>query len=244
MSPDRDPDAVGADPDAVGAEPDAVRKAFRAEAMQLGEVLSGLSAAELDRPTGCPPWTVRDLVAHVRIAVDRLTEVLDQPAPTEVRTDAAGYFAPTKFARAEDDARVDLARQEAAADRDSGDAVDHFDRTWRAAERAVSAAPPYRPVRTRHGDLMTLHDFLLTRVVELGVHGLDLAFALDRSPWLTEPAAVLVADLMAGPDGREAPAALGWDRMTFIAKATGRAPLSDEERAEAERRGVRWLSFR
>lgn len=220
-----------------------VREAFRAEAAQLCAVLADLDEADFDRPTNCPPWTVRDLVAHVRIAVERLTEVLTQPAPTQVDTDAAGYFAAAKFVAEKDRARVDQAQQEAAALGTGSALVAYLDRTWRTADQAVAAAPARRPVRTPHGDRMALSDFLLTRVVELGVHGLDLAAALTRHPWLTTPAAALIADLLAGPAGPDAPAALGWDRLTFIAKATGRTPLTTTERAEADRRGLRWLAF-
>lgn len=220
-----------------------VHEAFRAEAARLCDVLAGLPEADFDRPTNCPPWTVRDLVAHVRIAVARLTEVLARPAPAEVDTDAAGYFAAPKFVAAKDRARVDQAHQEAVAVGTGPALVAYLDRTWRTADQAVAAAPPGRAVRTPHDDRMTLPDFLLTRVVELGVHGLDLASALQRDPWLTEPAAALIAELLAGPAVGEVPAALGWDRLTFIAKATGRMPVAEVERAEAARRGLRWLTF-
>lgn len=220
-----------------------VREAFRAEAARLCAVLVNLDEDDFDRPTNCPPWTVRDMVAHIRIAVERLTEALAEPAPAEVDTDAAGYYAAAKFVAAKDRARVDQAHKEAVALGTGSALVTYLDRTWRAADQAVAAAPALRPVRTPHDDRMTLQDFLLTRVVELGVHGLDLAAALMRDPWLTEPAAALIADLLAGPTGPDALAALGWDRLTFIAKATGRAPLTAAERAEAERRGLRWLAF-
>lgn len=39
---------------------------------RLGAVLRTLVDADLDRPTGCPPWTVRELLAHVRAGVARL----------------------------------------------------------------------------------------------------------------------------------------------------------------------------
>ncbi|MEW2144044.1 maleylpyruvate isomerase N-terminal domain-containing protein, partial [Micromonospora vinacea] len=116
-----------------------------------------------------------------------------------------------------------------------------FDRAWRGTEAAVAAAPPDRVVRTRHGDAMRLGEFLRTRVVEVGVHGLDLAAALGRSPWLTPSAAVVVAELLTG--GRPAPAGLGWDRLTLICKTTGRAAVTAPERAMIDAAGFRWLAF-
>lgn len=115
-----------------------------------------------------------------------------------------------------------------------------FTAAWRATDAAVAVQPADRVVRTRHGDPMSLPEFLVTRVVEVGVHGLDLAVALNREPWLTPTAAQVIADLLTG--GRPVPAGLGWDRLTLIRKATGRAPLAGRERAVVAA-AVRWLSF-
>jgi hypothetical protein len=86
----------------------------------------------------------------------------------------------------------------------------------------------------------------VTRVVELGVHGLDLATALGRKPWLTAPAGELIAGLLtraAGEAGTGFADELRWDRLTLITKATGRQPLTDAEQDELDRRGVRWLAL-
>jgi hypothetical protein len=90
---------------------------------------------------------------------------------------------------------------------------------------------------------MTVDDFVVTRVVELGVHGLDLAAALGRRPWLSDRAAAVIADLLSAGRERTVCDPLKWDRRTFLAKATGRAGITDAERAELERLGLRWLSF-
>ncbi|MFC4017551.1 maleylpyruvate isomerase N-terminal domain-containing protein [Micromonospora sp. GCM10011542] len=217
-----------------------VRAAFRAECARLTTILGGLTDAELDRPTGCPPWTVRELLAHVRTGAGRLTDMLAAPAPPRAEVDAAGYFGAAKFTPQVDAARIDSGRREARRPDGVPPAVD-FERAWRAADAAVAAAPADRVVRTRHGDAMSLTEFLRTRVVEVGVHGLDLAAALDRPPWLTAEAATVVADLLTGE--RPAPAGLGWDRLTLIRKTTGRAALTDVERAAIEAAGFRWLSF-
>ncbi|MEV5689784.1 maleylpyruvate isomerase N-terminal domain-containing protein [Micromonospora globbae] len=219
---------------------DAVREAFRDECARLGEVLRGLSEADLDRPTDCRPWRVRELLAHVRTGVGRLAGMLAAPAPPRAEVDAAGYFGAAKFTPEVDAARVDSGRRE-ARELDGPALVADFDRAWRATDTAVAAAPPDRVVRTRHGDAMSLTEFLRTRVVEVGVHGLDLAAALDREPWLTPTAARVVAELLTG--GRPVPPELGWDRLTLIRKTTGRSPLTDRERSVAEASGFRWLSF-
>ncbi|MGN9775906.1 maleylpyruvate isomerase N-terminal domain-containing protein [Micromonospora sp. H33] len=217
-----------------------VRTAFRDECTRLGEVLRDLDEADLDRPTDCNPWTVRELLAHVRTGAGRLVDMLAAPAPDRVEVDAARYYAAAKFAPAVDAARIDSGRGE-ARELDGPALVADFDRAWRAALDAVDAAPSGRVVRTRHGDAMALAEFLRTRVVEVGVHGLDLAAALDRPPWLTPTAAAVVADLLTG--GRPVPPALGWNRLTLIRKATSRSALTAAERAAIEVADFRWLSF-
>ncbi|GIG93770.1 hypothetical protein Pma05_03430 [Plantactinospora mayteni] len=219
---------------------------FRGEAVRLAEVLVGLTEPEFARPTRCPPWNVRELAAHVSTGAGRLVGMLAEPAPPRAEVDAAAYFGPAKFTPETDTARVDMARQEGAGFGSGRELAEDFAQTWRAAYAASLAAPPGRLVRTRHGDPMTLEEFLVTRVVELGVHGLDLAAALDREPWLTGPTGELIAGLLtraAGPAAVGLAEQLRWDRLTLVAKATGRQPLTDPERAEIDRRGVRWLAF-
>ncbi|MEO3743118.1 maleylpyruvate isomerase N-terminal domain-containing protein [Plantactinospora sp. B5E13] len=222
------------------------RDAFRAEAGRLSEVLGGLTEADLDRPTGCPPWSVRDLLGHVRTGAGRIVGMLAQPAPARAEVDPASYFGPAKFTPETDTARIDAARRDGSGFTTGRELAADFDRTWREAYDVTGRVPGERVVRTRHGDPMTVDDFLATRVVELGVHGLDLAAALDREPWLTTPAAELVAGLLtdaAGPAGAGLTDELGWDRLTLIAKATGRSPLTRAEQQVVDRRGVRWPAF-
>jgi Mycothiol maleylpyruvate isomerase N-terminal domain len=117
-----------------------------------------------------------------------------------------------------------------------------FDQAWLQTWSLVQATPPDRVVRTRHGDYMLLTEFLRTRVVEVAVHGLDLAAGLGRDPWLTDQAAGVIEELLV-----PAPAAaglrrdLGWDQVTLIAKGTGRLPLTAAEAGQFQRRGGRRL---
>ncbi|MGW5558575.1 maleylpyruvate isomerase N-terminal domain-containing protein [Micromonospora sp. NPDC003944] len=217
-----------------------VRAAFSAECERLSGVLSELTDDDLGRPTDCPPWTVRDLIAHVRTGVGRLAGMLAAPAPPRAEVDAAGYFGAAKFTAEVDADRIAGGQREALRVSRAALATE-FDRAWRATEAAVAAAPPDRVVRTRHGDAMLLGEFLRTRVVEVGVHGLDLAAALGRPAWLTAAAAVVVGDLLT--DGQPAPAGLGWDRLTLIRKVTGRVALTAPERTVVDAAGFRWLSF-
>jgi hypothetical protein len=63
---------------------------------------------------------------------------------------------------------------------------------------------------------------LTTRVVELTVHGLDLARALGVPPCATVKGRADTVATLEGLLGIRAPSALAWDEVTFVEKGTGR----------------------
>ncbi|MEV4625188.1 maleylpyruvate isomerase N-terminal domain-containing protein [Micromonospora sp. NPDC049523] len=219
----------------------AVLDVFRGEAEQLTRTLTGLSESDWDRPTACTPWRVRDLLAHLRVVIAWLPGMLAAEPPPRAEVDATAYYRPDeRFAPDTNTTRIGLA-QEHAATLGSGDVLlGDFTATWQQVDKLCRAEPHDRVVRTRHGDPMLLTEFLRTRVVEVAVHGLDLAAALDRPPWLTAPAAELVEDLLGGTTARSA---LGWDRLTFLLKATGRTPITPAETERINHLGIHWLTL-
>jgi uncharacterized protein (TIGR03083 family) len=241
-----------------------VTDAFRDEAARLSAALAGQPAAAFARPSPCPPWTVADLLWHVSTAAGRVSGMLAAPEPAagpgEDLTDAVGYYRPDRRFSAEVNAGRVSAARDGAAGRSPADLLAGLDRAWRGAWADAAAAPPGRRVRTRHGDLMLAEEFMRTRVLELAVHGLDLAAGLDCPPWLTVPAAGVVAGLLlpAGPAGGAQGSAgastadstaaalrerLSWDRATLVAKLTGRAALTPAEEAVVAGQGIRRLAL-
>ena len=205
--------------------PPAVLAAFAAEAANLTTALATVTEAEFDRPTRCDPWTARALVAHIGMGADQVITVLAEPGPATADTDAAGYYRPDKrFSPATNRARVDGAVAAAARAGSGAALTSRFTRTWRDAHTAAAAQPADRVVRTRHGDAMLLTDFMVTRVVELAVHGLDLADALDRPPWTHDSAIEVLTRLLVPESAGPAVDASGRDRLALIRVATGRAP--------------------
>ena len=210
---------------------DVIHEAFGAEAGQLSRVLADLDEAAFARPTGCAPWTVAELVYHVRLTMGRLPGMLAAPEPPGPDlVSAAGYYrADRRFSTATNAGRIQSAQRGAAALAGAARAGD-FEVARRQAERALHRAPPGRVVRTRHGDRMLLTEFLRTRVLELAVHGLDLAAALDREPWVTVQAADVSENLLLSPAAAgRLRAETGWDRAGLIARLTGRHPVTPAE---------------
>ncbi|MFB7512756.1 maleylpyruvate isomerase family mycothiol-dependent enzyme [Streptomyces sp. NPDC056144] len=224
---------------------DQVLEAFRRECEALGDSVTGLTKAEWDLPTRCTPWTVRDLLGHVCVVIDWLPAMLDAPAPDEAEISAVRYYRPDdRFSPQTNDKRIALAQDRGAGLASSfASSSEDFDATWRRADRLCRAEPGGRTVRTRHGDAMLLSEFLLTRVVEVAVHGLDLADALGREAWLTPVAGDAVTELLLGAEHVPAIDELGWSRARFLRKATGREPLEEAEAATVERLGIRWLAL-
>ena len=218
--------------------------AFGAEAGRLSEQVLGADETAFARGSRCPPWSVGELLYHVRIGAGRLPGMLAEPEPADgPLISAAGYFRPgERFSPGVNDDRIAAAQRGAAALGTGAAVARDFDRAWRESWAKVGQAGQARVVRTRHGDRMLLSEFLRTRVLELAVHGLDLAAGLARPPWMTDAAARVVAELLlpAGAIARLLDES-GWDQVTLIAKATGRLPLTVADATLIERHNPRRL---
>lgn len=217
--------------------------AFDAETARLAAEVLRVPDADWARPSPCPPWTAAELLGHVVTGIARLPGMLDAPAPQRAEVSAAGYFrADERFSRGTDAERIASGRTRAAGAGGGPGLARELGRVRAEAVARCRREPPGRVVRTRHGDAMLLSEFLVTRVLEAGIHGLDLAAALGRDPWLTPAAAGLLTGLYLGGTGTTL-AGLGWDELTFLRLATGREPMSEAQRAHLERHGVRRLAL-
>jgi uncharacterized protein (TIGR03083 family) len=227
-------------------EPEMIHEAFGAESRRLSEVVTGLDDAGFTQPTPCEPWTVADLVYHVRMTMGRLPGMLAAPDPAGADlVTAAGYYRGDQRFSADTNAeRIGSAQRGAAGLAGAAARARDFDEARQRAWVALRAAPPGRVVLTRHGDRMLLAEFLRTRVLELAVHGLDLAAGLDRAPWMTAPAAYVTEDLLLpAVAAARLRAGTGWDQVTLIAGLTGRRPLTPAETELAQAAGIGWLAL-
>jgi uncharacterized protein (TIGR03083 family) len=230
---------------------DLVLEALRTESERLTKAMQRADGAALVAPTRCAPWTVAELLDHVSTGVGRLEGMLSDPEPDVAERDvaallveAAGYYRrDERFSPEVNAARIASAQADVAGASSPREVVARFERTWRRVVDLVAVQPGSRVVRTRHGDLMRLGEFLRTRVVELAVHGLDLADALGVQPWLSDEAAAVVGVLLVEGGDPGILMDLGWTRLDLINKATGRLPLIEWEKTLLDEAGVRLLSF-
>ena len=203
-------------------------EALSGESAAAEAALRALPDAAFDRPTRCTAWDVRGLTGHMLRDVDRIVDYLAAPAPSEADATAASYF--TRYdpvADAPDVAKRSIDR--AAGFATTGELVEAFAATWRRAIDLARAEGPGRLVEVSWGPTMRLDDYLDTRVLEMAVHGLDLADALGEPPWLTPEGGAIVRDILTTLLGGAPPAA--WDDAELADKGTGRAPLTEQDRA-------------
>jgi uncharacterized protein (TIGR03083 family) len=215
---------------------------LRDEAAAFTEALGNLPGPAWSCPTRCDPWSVRDVVGHVITVLARVPDMVLAPAPERPDTTAITYYrADERFSEAGNAARVETARRRANLS-DTDALVHDLADISQQIVAVCGPQPSDRVVRTRHGDAMLLSDFLATRVFETAVHGLDVADALDRPPWLTDAAAEHLQQALFGSTWRESVATLGWDPAVLLRAATGRAQVTGEESALLADLGMRRLA--
>ena len=191
------------------------------ETAALTHALGSLPGSAWASPTRCLPWDARALLAHVRMAVARVPQALAEPVPPAAEVSAVEYYRPDeRFSPATNADRVATA-QAHASDLPGPAILAELDNLRGAIVDLCTPEPPDRVVRTRHGDAMLLTEFLKTRVLEVAVHGFDLADALALPSWLTSAAADVLQNLLLGPS-QTAP-----DPEHFLRAATGRATDPD-----------------
>jgi uncharacterized protein (TIGR03083 family) len=217
-----------------------VLRAVEIEGERLVAAMLDLGDEDFERPTRCDPWSTRELLAHVLVACRRLPSMLREPEPARPETSAWEYFRNDRLGGAPDQDRIEAAREFAAAFASGQGIVRSLAAAVRDLVSLARSEPPERVVRTRWGDAMLLTEYLETRVLELAVHGLDLATAVGRRPWLSEEGALVTAQVLTERISSDELREVAWDRLTLIEKATGRAPLTDSEAASPLRNQLLW----
>ncbi|MFD6279992.1 sterol carrier family protein [Streptomyces sp. NPDC060209] len=144
------------------------RTAVLAQFAHVQAAVRTLTPEQLALP-GPGEWTVRELVAHMTAALERVSRGLERPEPPGAKPQLTLLEWPFSTAgRAEGIA--DDARTLAAARPDLGAL---YEETAERFAGLVAGSPGDRLVTTRAGT-MRLGDFLVTRTVELVVHTDDL----------------------------------------------------------------------
>jgi uncharacterized protein (TIGR03083 family) len=151
-------------------DPAKTRTAVLAQFGHVREAVGTLTAEQLEGPSGLGDWTVRELSAHLAMAVGAVAHALEQPEPQAgpVLALLDWPFATAAHSEAiSEDIRVIAATVVGAP------AEELFDRIAERIEALLPGAPDDRLLETRTGT-MRLSDYLITRTVELVAHTDDL----------------------------------------------------------------------
>ena len=152
-------------------DPARTRAAVFAQFGHVRAAVRTLTPEQLALPTRLGDWTVRELVAHIGMALTALHRAVDRPAPP--RQDAQVVEWP--FATAGNSAAIADFTRRLAADHPDLDA--HLADIEESLRALLAEHPGSRLLETNAGAL-PLDDYLVTRTVELVVHTDDLNAAV------------------------------------------------------------------
>lgn len=190
--------------------------------------VDGLSPVAFNESTRCEGWTVKDVLFHVLLDAQRALVALATPAYQPADTTCEAFWArQTAMATSERAAgHRDFVRRAAAAYESPSGLVGQYKDTAAAVVRALRHTEPGMVVHAQ-ADRMLVTDFVNTLIIEAAVHYLDMTLRLPLSPSPGEEMET-VRRTLDGLVGE--PAYPDWDDITYLLKATGREPLTAEER--------------
>jgi uncharacterized protein (TIGR03083 family) len=193
----------------------------------------GLSADDWNRPTllepfdpGSPPWTVKELVAHIDISIGLTLGFLDSIQDGQPGRDRVSFF----IADRSQVAPVVYDYAKGLAGQHTPESLsDKLGETFRASV-AGARQNPAETIGSGYFALMRLGEWVPSRTVEAVVHGLDLTDAVG-APTIANPAGVtttkaILDDLLGRRTVAGRPSDLG-DDVAFIRVASGRAAHGD-----------------
>ncbi|MFI0998283.1 sterol carrier family protein [Streptomyces galbus] len=152
-------------------DPAKTRAAVLAQFGHLRQAVRELTDEQLALPTRLGDWTVRDLAAHVTMAVETVSRNAGRAEPTRAELTLVQWPSATA-GRAAD---ISDGTRRLAAENPDLDAL--YARTEDRFRRTLADTPGTRLLAARTG-AMALDDYLVTRTVELVVHTDDLNAAV------------------------------------------------------------------
>lgn len=201
----------------------------------LESTLAGLSEEEWGRPTlltptapDAPPWTVLELAAHMDVFMGIALGLMAEPHPGPPGLDGASFC----IASSDGSQGAVLYRYMAdhAQGQTPGTMLEAVHGTFKQSLESARAHAPDTIGPAFYG-LIRLDEFLITRIAEAVIHGLDLTDALGRSP-IPMPkgvpiAAALLDEVVARTRVPGRPADLVGDDLAFIRAVSGRGEHPD-----------------
>jgi mycothiol maleylpyruvate isomerase-like protein len=173
-----------------------VRDVFLDCAVQSAELLRLDAVAERwDAPSALEHFSIRGLAGHLVRATGSVEAYLDRAEPTGEPISAARYYtAAVDSTDIDSDLHVAIrARGEKEAAEGHAALVEKLDQMIERLRTRLATEPPSRRMRVHKDLVVTLDDYLVTRVVEQLVHCDDLAVSVGVDTPASPPGAMDVA---------------------------------------------------
>ncbi len=219
----------------------AIIDALAAECNAFTAAARRIELDEWSVTTNCPPWDVKELVAHVFGSTFVDPARLRQPVDGAPVIEAADYYRRDERSTVEyRSGNVDRWQRFAKRFAGGPEIVDACVREWPPMIDTLRRSDRRRLVGMSWNASMSLDDYLVSRVIGVAAHGVDLSITLDRERWTTLDALRAVRPALVSLLGGELPEALRWSDQDLLETGTGRRPLTDDEYAELGPRAGRF----
>jgi uncharacterized protein (TIGR03083 family) len=211
--------------------------ALEAQCKELSALIGELGDDDWTRASRCPGWTVRELVAHCEGMMHRLVGANIEPVEGAAESDRAGYYTYDPDGQREGES-ADKTFSEHVRDRvidEAGDRpgpviAESLASAIDAMLAAVREIDPDRVIKRSGHPKLPFREFVATRVLEFGVHSMDIGHATLRGERVHLDAVPIITGILDGLLDAPLPVGLGWDARTFILTGTGRRRLERNER--------------
>jgi len=211
--------------------------ALDAQCRELAALVGELQDDEWDRPTRCPGWTVKELVAHCEGMLHRLVGANAEEVAGAAEIDRVGYYGydPDGPREGEDPSKTfsEVIRErvvDEVAGRSGDEVRSSLDAGVEAALKGVRQTPADRVIKRSGHPKMPFGEFVATRVLEFGVHSMDIGHATLRGERVHPDAVPVITGILDGLLGAPLPRAIGWAPRTYVLTGTGRRHLLRNER--------------
>lgn len=212
-------------------------EALEAQCKELSSLVGEFTDDDWDRPSRGEGWTVKELVAHCEGMLHRLVGANAEEVEGAPEIDRVGYYGydPDGPREGEDPSKTfsEVIRERVVDEvggRSGEDLRESLASAIAAALEGVRKVPADRVIKRSGHPRMRFDEFVASRVLEFGVHTMDLGHATLRGERIHPDAAEIVRDILDRRLGAELPKGLGWDTRTFILSGTGRRRLESNER--------------
>ena len=211
--------------------------ALELQAKELAALLDEIGDEEWERPTRCPGWTVKELAAHCEGMMQRLVGDNAQAVDGPAEIDRVGYYGydPDGPREDEDPSKTfsEVIRDRVIDEAGSRTGAEIRDGVNAAIDQMIAGLkeiPGDRVIKRSGHPRIRFDEFVASRVLEFGVHTMDIGHATLRGERLHADAVPIIKGILHGLLGAPLPVGMGWDDRTFILSGTGRRQLEPNER--------------